>query len=131
MAEPADELGLVERVGGHLHAAHGLHLLVHRQELIPGDLDLEVGGVAEVGLEGVLVELDGEGRGVVVGLVPQLGVGRGGLHGAGEAEAGGDWLLLQVAGGNGLKLARVFCGPPATVTGTRKTYQLPGEPSAG
>ena len=29
MTETADKLGLLEGVGSHFHAAHGLHFLVH------------------------------------------------------------------------------------------------------
>lgn len=72
MAETADELLLVERVGGHLHAPHGLHGLVHVKQLILGGLDLEAGRVGEVATEGVLVQLDGERLGVV-GVVRERG----------------------------------------------------------
>ena len=61
MTEPANHLGLVQRVGGHLHPPRDLHLLVHRQELVLGHFNLKVGHGALVGAEGVLVQLDGEG----------------------------------------------------------------------
>ena len=55
MAETTDELGFIEGVGGHFHATHGLHVLVHFDELILLYLDFERGRVASVGAEGVLV----------------------------------------------------------------------------
>lgn len=65
VAEATDELLLVQRVGGHLHAAHGLHGLVHVKQLILGGLDLQAGRVGEMATEGVFMQLDGERLGVV------------------------------------------------------------------
>lgn len=56
MTKPPDHLRLIEGVRGHLHAAHGLHLPVHREELVLGDADVERGGVAEVGWRGAWCE---------------------------------------------------------------------------
>jgi hypothetical protein len=60
VTETADELGLVQTIGGHLHASHGDHALVHSNELLLGDLDIEGGSIAVVGLEGSLVEVDAD-----------------------------------------------------------------------
>ena len=68
MAEPTDEFGLVERIRGHFHTAHGLHVLVHSQQLRLGHLHLEVGCVAEMRLERVFMESDEEGLRKVGGL---------------------------------------------------------------
>lgn len=89
VAEPANQLGLVQRIGSHLHPAHGGHLAVHLEELALGDLDIEAGGVAVVCLEGVFMELEGEGLAVGVrGRAGELGeVGGGGD----AAEAQGLW----------------------------------------
>ena len=79
MAEPTDEFGFVEGVGCHFHATHGLHVLVHFQELVFLDLYLEGRWVAFVGAEGIFVKFDGKGLGLVEDGVLQLcGVGRGG-----------------------------------------------------
>lgn len=71
MAETADELGLVERVGSHLHTTHEDHVLVHADEHVLGDLDLKPWGIGLVAMEGVLVQLNGE-RLSVRGLVLKL-----------------------------------------------------------
>ena len=55
MAEATDEFCLVEGVGGHFHAAHGLHVLVHFEELVLVDLNFKGGWVAFVSAERVLV----------------------------------------------------------------------------
>jgi len=60
MAKATDELGFVEGVGSHFHAAHGLHVFVHFEELVLLDLDLEGWWVAFVGAERVFVKFDGE-----------------------------------------------------------------------
>lgn len=60
VTETADELGLVQTVGSHLHASHGDHAPVHPNELLLGDLDIERGGIAVVGLERALVEVDAD-----------------------------------------------------------------------
>jgi hypothetical protein len=98
MAEAADELGLVEGVGGHLHAAHGRHLPVHRQQLGLGDLHVEVGGVAEVGAEGLFMELEGDGLREVRGQVAQLG-GVGRRLDAADVRAQGGWPYLDEKSG--------------------------------
>lgn len=78
MAEPADELCLVEGICGHFHAAHELHVLVHFKELVLLNLYFKGRCVAFVTTEGVFVKLDGEGLGMVSDDVLQLsGVGRG------------------------------------------------------
>lgn len=61
MAEATNELRLVEGVSSHLHATHGLHLLVHGKKRVLGHLHVERGHVAVVGAEGLLMKLDGEG----------------------------------------------------------------------
>jgi len=77
MAETTDELRLVEGVCSHFHATHGLHLLVHGQEVMAGDLYLEVGRFALVGVERVLMKTNSEGLGWVGRGVFELGsVGR-------------------------------------------------------
>jgi hypothetical protein len=83
VAEAANELGLVEGVGGLLHAAHGGHLRVHLQELVLGHVDLERGCVAVEGVERVLGELDLE-RVVVRRLLKRLGRVCRGLQAAAE-----------------------------------------------
>ena len=60
MAEATDELRLVERVGSHLHATHGVHRLVHPEELIFRDLNLERWWVDAVTAERLIVQLNGE-----------------------------------------------------------------------
>jgi len=67
VTETSDQLGLVQTVGSHLHTSHGDHALVHMNELILGDFNIQRGGIAVVGLKGTLVEVDrdvaGHGRG--------------------------------------------------------------------
>ena len=65
MAETTDELGLVEGVGGHFHATHGLHVLVHFEQLIFVDLNFKGRAVAFIGAERVLVKFDCKRLGVV------------------------------------------------------------------
>ena len=77
VAEPADELLLVERIRRHLHPAHGVHGLVHPEELILGHLDLERGRLGAVRMERVVVELDREGRRVRCVVRERRRVGRG------------------------------------------------------
>ena len=74
MAETTDELLLVERVGGLLHATNDSHLLVPLEEVLLGDLDVEAGSVRPVPVEGVLMELDRERLGVRRVLVELRGV---------------------------------------------------------
>jgi hypothetical protein len=50
MAEAADKLC---SIGSHFHSTHGLHLLVHGQQLILGDLNLQVRFVTTVSAERV------------------------------------------------------------------------------
>ena len=68
MAEPADQLGLVESIRSHFHTTHGLHVLVHLQQLRPRHLYLEVWRIAEMRLERVFMESDEEGLRRVRGL---------------------------------------------------------------
>jgi hypothetical protein len=76
MAETTDEFGLVESVGGHFHATHCLHIAVHGEEFIAGDLNLKVWFFAVVGAERLFMEPDGEGlRGVGRGVFELGGVG--------------------------------------------------------
>lgn len=58
VAEPADELLLVELVGCHLHPAHLGHGLVHVDELSLRHLDLVLRDLEAVPVEGVLLEVD-------------------------------------------------------------------------
>ena len=51
VAEPADQFGLVERVGGDLHAAHASHVAEEGEDLGGGGLHGARRRVAEVGLE--------------------------------------------------------------------------------
>ena len=60
MTKPANQLGLVQRIRGHLHPAHGLHLLVHAQQEVFGDLNLQVWFFALVRVERVFVQFDCE-----------------------------------------------------------------------
>jgi hypothetical protein len=60
MAESANELGLVQRVGSHFHAAHCCHLAVHLDEPIFRNIDLERRGVAAMRVERLLVQLQCE-----------------------------------------------------------------------
>lgn len=60
MAETTYELGLVEGVGSHFHTTSELHLFVHGEQLLFGDLDIEFGCVAEVRTERFFMEFDGE-----------------------------------------------------------------------
>lgn len=57
MAETADELLSVERVGGLLHATDDGHLLVPLEEVLLRDLDVKVGCIRPVPAEGVFMEL--------------------------------------------------------------------------
>ena len=77
MAETADELLLVEGVGGLLHAPDDGHLLVPLEELLLRDLNVEARGLRPVPAEGVLMELDGERLGVRRVLLQLRRVGRG------------------------------------------------------
>lgn len=76
MAEAADELLLVESVGRLLYATDEGHLLVPREQLVLGDLDVEAGDVRPVPAEGVLMELDRERLGVRRVLVQLGGIRR-------------------------------------------------------
>ena len=62
MAETTDELALVQRISGLLHATHRDHLLVHFEEAVLGDLDIEARDVGVVGSERILMEFDQEWR---------------------------------------------------------------------
>ncbi len=82
MAEATDEFCLVKGVSGHLHPAHGLHLLVHPEKLVAGDLNVKVRLLAFVGVEGVLVKFDGERLGGVRRRLFELSRVSGSLNGA-------------------------------------------------
>jgi len=58
MAETTDELALVQRISGLLHATHCDHLLVHFEEAVFGDLDVKGRGVGVESTERVLMEFD-------------------------------------------------------------------------
>ena len=60
MAETANELLLVQSIRRHLHAPHGVHGLVHPEELILSDFDIERRCVGVVRMERVFVQLDAE-----------------------------------------------------------------------
>lgn len=62
MAETTDELALVQRVGGLLHAAHRDHVLVHFDEAVFGNVDIEGRGVGVKSSKGVFMKLDREWR---------------------------------------------------------------------
>jgi len=95
MAESANEFGFVERISGHFHTTHGLHVLVHPQQLRPRHLHLEVGRVAEMRLERVFMESNEEGLREVGRLVVQLCGIRRRLDAANlEAESG--WLMVRI-----------------------------------
>lgn len=64
VAEPADQLGLVERVRGDLHAAHRRHVAEEGEELLGRGVDGARRRLAVVGGEGDR-GLDGERRGIV------------------------------------------------------------------
>lgn len=53
MTEPSDLLGLVERIGSHLHPPHSSHVGVHLDEQVLGDLDVGRGSFAAVAVEAV------------------------------------------------------------------------------
>jgi hypothetical protein len=63
VAETADELGLVQTIGGHLHASNDDHGPVHSNKLLLGDVDIERGKIAVVGFEGILMEVDVDAAG--------------------------------------------------------------------
>ena len=65
MAETTDELGLVEGVGGHFHATHGLHVLVYFEQLTCLGLNFEGRAVAFEGAERVLMKSGRKRLGVV------------------------------------------------------------------
>jgi hypothetical protein len=58
MAETSDELALVERICGLLHAAHCDHLLIHFEEAIFGHLYFERRGIGFKGSERIFMKLD-------------------------------------------------------------------------
>lgn len=81
VAEPADQLRLVERVGRDLHAPHRRHVAEEGHELPGRGLDGARRGVASVAGEGD-AGLDSEGGGVGGG-------GEGAAERLGEREGGG------------------------------------------
>jgi hypothetical protein len=60
MVEISDEFRFIQSVRGHFYPTRGLHLLVHVEELVTGNLNLKVGLFALVGTERVLVKCDCE-----------------------------------------------------------------------
>jgi hypothetical protein len=62
MAETTDELALVQRISGLLHATHCDHLLVHFEEAVFGDLDVKGRGVGVESSKRVFMKLDREWR---------------------------------------------------------------------
>ncbi len=62
MAETTDELALVQRISGLLHATHCDHLPVHFDEAVFGDLDVKRRGVSVESPERVFMKLDREWR---------------------------------------------------------------------
>lgn len=112
VAETADLLLLVQSVGGHLHAAHGNHVVVHLLQLGLCGLEGEVGRVELVRLEALVRELDLEGLVILLdggqqtadwqsrqesyaGDVFLLGVGAGGVGGDGPQHLRSDADGLQ------------------------------------
>lgn len=66
MAKPTNELALVQRVGGLLHATHRDHVLVHFEEAVFGDLDVKGRDVGVISSERFFMKLDREwGRSIV------------------------------------------------------------------
>lgn len=55
MTETLKEFSLVQSISSHLHPTHGLHLSVHEQKLILCDSDMEVGRLALIRMERILV----------------------------------------------------------------------------
>lgn len=64
MAETADQLGLVERIGGDLHPTHGGHVAEEGHELLRGGVDSARWGIDFVAGEGD-AGLDGDDGGVI------------------------------------------------------------------
>ena len=61
VAEPANQLLLVQLVSSHFHPPHLDHLLVKLNQVVLGRLDLEGGHVVLVDVERLLGQLDLEG----------------------------------------------------------------------
>merc|ERR1712072_505455 len=74
MAEPSDLLLLVQPVGGHLHPAHGHHVVVHLLQLLLARLERVRRRVQLVGLEGFVGEPDSEGLVIFRRNIALLGV---------------------------------------------------------
>jgi hypothetical protein len=79
MAKPTDELALIQRIGGLLHAAHRDHVLIHFEEAVFGDLDVKGRDVGVISPKRFFMKLDREwGRSIFWYLLDKLGrVGRG------------------------------------------------------
>jgi hypothetical protein len=58
MTETTDELALVQRISGLLHATHCDHFLVHFEEAVLGDLNIKRRCVGVESSERVLMEFD-------------------------------------------------------------------------
>lgn len=85
VAEAADQLGLVERISGDLHAPHLRHVLEEGNELLRAGLDGAGGRLAPVGCEG-----DGglDGDGTCLGGDGSAEGQRGGEEGSGQVPQG-------------------------------------------
>lgn len=86
VAEPPDQLGLVQGVGGDLGAAHQGHGAEEADQLLRGRLDGPGRGLASVGGEGH-GGLDGDRRGVRGDRAAEEGGGNGGGEGLEEGGA--------------------------------------------
>lgn len=62
MAETTDELALVQRVGGLLHAAHCDHVLVHFDEAVFSDVDVKGRDVGVKSPKRIFMKLDRKWR---------------------------------------------------------------------
>ena len=60
VTETTDEFLPVEGICGHFHPAHEGHFLVHVDQHIFVDLDVERGGFGLVSMEGIVMKPDGE-----------------------------------------------------------------------
>lgn len=94
MTEPTNQLGLVKRIRSHLHPAHGLHLFVHVQKQVFGDLNLQVWFLALERVERVFVQFDREWF-FVISRGLQLGCVCGGLDSTNRAETTGNAGLAK------------------------------------
>lgn len=72
MAEPTDQLLLVEGICSHFHSSHGRHVLVHFEQTLLCHLHLQAWGLCAIRTERVFMKSDGERLGVVC-VLSQLG----------------------------------------------------------